>query len=422
MEKISTSVLLFGVFALQLFAAPDPVYKADPIYSKLKSFRTYFAVESYKGPRHSFLIWFKDDRGTGLRARMNVDTEKEALEAKVEGESGDDGYLVGSYNVPKDLPYSEVPKNLTGLAQAIEKRLRTLVAGSSDFVIRYRGRYSSFDLAEIIPLEDSSDAMDRRGHRTLYRVMLAEKGSHLEEDWGRSEGHAFKLCDPGRPDCEQMPEFISYSLPKEIESTSLLGSRFSFAADATKEYKDAFKNFEKEVVKTLAAKDAKKYSNPISKILAAQGRSVLPAGFNQRLNLFLTCEGYTKSKFVRRYLNVQVTANELMTKGFRKSYPVPELGITAEVKVHASKWLEVIVQQNGNKKTESMILSFAPSPLDVVTETGNHAIKRSLDLTFAGVKSAQGELLIKSTVPGFDSFRVTSSQSLDAAKVNYPVH
>jgi hypothetical protein len=247
----------------------------NPIYSRLKTLRTYYSVGSVDKLAHRFSIWYSNIEPSLAQVAGNTVEDMQALTEK------DLHISWGAFGIPPS-EIQPVPPALKAVADAAVARLKELQPNASEIQIGYYGKFRQVHINEMTPIDRAGGPADKRIARKVeLSAKLSEEGTITGLYGFSSGGYGLMAWDwENVHPFAKLPQYVNYALPANLEGTSpLYAHHFHHKGD----YEEAYEKVIAEVLKTVAAIDAGTYKNPIEELLAAQGESLLPAGFDAHL-------------------------------------------------------------------------------------------------------------------------------------------
>lgn len=298
----------------------------DPIYPRLKAYRTYFHLDKVDRFAHRFTAWFINVDYTRVEVGVNSIEEIEKLEE-------DD--LRGSWGAfgipPGEIP--QVPDEMKPMAAALESRIRQIYPDHTQFKIAYDGLKRAISVEELTPMTAHRDPGDTYVRRSNVTYFQGQDSQVLEPAGIQMYGGLAILCSEHFPDeCASLPCFVDFTMPAALEGTSLLRSRLDPAAPA---YGPAWEEFSRQAIAAADALENGSYQNPIEAVLARQGDTVLPPAMGQTLEYSINAYGRTEEfqDQVDERHAFRIPLEQAVEGTVRQAWTSPETGLEYSVAV-----------------------------------------------------------------------------------------
>lgn len=254
--------------------APAPPPPADEAFAKLRAFRNYYAVAGVGAYEHHFAVWF-----SCIEASVNYYAVAE------DGTIRDAGGMWGGLAV-QDGEVPAVPEAQRANADRVRARNDAKYERESVGGVQYLGSYREVVVRERVPGDGPGDPYARMVRHTEV-TLRADAALTSFERYANATGGDTRLCwaDSTYQDCtaQHWFEFVPDGAGEpQLMALVAPGSPQSDAERA---------RFAEAV---MAAARAKADGDPpasIDAILAAQGESILPAGFAPPVTVGFTIYG-----------------------------------------------------------------------------------------------------------------------------------
>lgn len=257
------------VLLLALALAAPLSAEINPIYARLKAYRTYVAIQSVKPQAHHFYVWFSDIEPCLAQISGNTVAEMEAL-------TEDDLHMSwGAFGLPPDS-VDPVPDAVKPLADAMVAQIQKLHPDARNFKVRYEGDFRTVSVQEIMPRALVGDPT-RRPAATVEATLKVLPDGRVDGTYGMAmAGHGLLVHPAFEDEYTECPRFVDHVMPAELEGTSLLyGPIFGRSYEALCA----------KIVQAADAIGAGTYTNPIERVLTAQGETQLPPHYSTLLKL-----------------------------------------------------------------------------------------------------------------------------------------
>ncbi|MBY0369221.1 hypothetical protein K2X33_00950 [bacterium] len=392
MKKFLGLALLACLTAHAELPPRPPEIQARPDYQKLKTYRTYYAIKSYSGPKHNFAAWYRVGKYVEM-LKMNIATPEQASKEWI----GVRGPVLAVLhpNFPEKFPYEPVPAGLEHLTAAIEKRVVGEKPEAKDFVFRWIGEYRNFSLEEFIPVTNGPDVFERSAKRGVYDLRMPVNSNKIESDFGQNGSGTTSLCRwwAGN-NCAEDPIFLDFSMPQALEGTSPIASEFydTYRKDRSPAYEPVMAQLGNLIARVGPLFEAGKLKTALPRVLARQGNSVLPPGFEQWIEYSFDFYAYPKrdpethrsvdgQQLVEVENSLRLHLPTLIRSGFRKTYNVKEIGLRADLDFNWKRGTVIwdLETYTGEKKR----LEFKIEAKTLLQERGRYAAGYNINLKTA---------------------------------------
>lgn len=365
-----TSFLLAILFAAQAHAADTSMI------DKLKTYRTYYILNSLGHFTHTFDVWFDNDEGIYCQFSANQPSDVSSL--------GSRSYSCGSgfYGVRPKGKVPVVPKKFTSIEVELKKIILRDYPKAKNFLFSYSGEYRQADLVEVTPL--SIGHADERLYASAWFGLKFFRDGHTEltpasGEFGLGRGFGLWCSRETRP-CEGQRAFVNYVLPPELEGSSPVDVRTFDKERKFSQYVKIWDELVESIRQTIESFDNGSYSNPIFDILNAQGDTVLPPQFNQYLKFSLSLFFYNEEvgselrgaqEFSR---DVYISTKDILNQGsFNLDIETGNLGAKIHMELKKGKTLAVtVISPSGAKGSKDYAIDVWDKR--VIRDGGNVAV------------------------------------------------
>lgn len=257
------------VLLLALALAAPLSAEVNPVYARLKGYRTYVAIQDVKPRAHHFYVWFSDIEPCLAQVAGNTVAEMEAL-------TEEDLHMSwGAFGLPPDS-VDPVPDAVKPLADAMVAQIQKLHPDARNFKVRYEGDFRTVSVQEIMPRALPGDPRLRPAAKVEATLKVLPDG-RVDGTYGMAmAGHGLLVHPAFEDEYTECPRFVDHVMPAELEGTSLLyGPIFGRSYEALCA----------KIVQAADAITAGTYTNPIEGVLTAQGDTQLPPHYSTLLKL-----------------------------------------------------------------------------------------------------------------------------------------
>lgn len=333
--------------ALILATLATTARAADPVFPRLKAYRTYLHIEKVDRFAQRFTAWFINQDYNRVEVGVNSVEEVEKLtDEQLQGSWG--GFAIPPGQI------DPIPDEMKPIADALAARLKLAYPELTELKIGYDGKKRAISVEELTPFtanRDASETFVRRSNVTYFQAVDAQD---LEPAGIQMYGGLGILCHESFPqDCDASPSFVDFTMPPALEGTSLLRSRLDESVPA---YGPAWKDFCHIAIATADALENGTYQNPIETVLARQGDTVLPPTFAQHLEY--TLNGYARAEDFQNQVEdrhtFQIPLQEAVEGTVRRIWTSPETGLEYSLAVSfADRRLTLWVKTPGGQQGRS---------------------------------------------------------------------
>lgn len=329
-----------------LTTTPTGTHAIDPIFAKLKPYRTYYQIDAMSPYAHQFTVHLagSDDRYVIVRGNTESDINTlKSVPAIIKG-------------TPVSFTPAPAPESIGTLETAVKGKISQLYPEARDVTLAYDGEIRGINVRETIVLSSSTqDIWQRVASMTIlaFTQKKGRPGLALDKTTAPASG-VHLLCDPANAQsCVQKPNFLPFLSSPDTEARSLFLYSFSRKSE-NPEARLKFPELDHEldrlwpfIVSTANEMDAKKYSNPIDTILEKQWGGLaknLQVFFNPRLHCTSSPINKPQGKQTVHVVHFGFTLTQLL-KGFELQSTIPETGLTATMRAN-DKELHIHVRKS----------------------------------------------------------------------------
>jgi hypothetical protein len=353
------SVLLAFLIAAPAFSA------VNPIYARLKAYRTYHEITKVDAQAHRFYVWFSDVEPTLAQVAGNTVEEMAALTEQNLNISW------GAFGIPPD-DVPPVPAHVQHLADAMLKRIQELRPNASGYLVSYAGEFRLVGVTETTPFNLPGNPDDTTCHRLQASLKLFADGT-IDGTHGLAMAGTSTLApDWNEANFQTVPRYVDFRMPPEIEGTSVLWTPI-FGRNPI--YAEAHAALLKKIVETVKAIDAGSYENPIEAILSAQGSTPLPVAFSPTMRFSVDAYARTEDWGSQMEDTAQLTftVREALAGPVTKSYYSADttLAFDLTVDLQAMKATVKVTTPGGATRTET----YEIAPAGLILEGTSAAVK-----------------------------------------------
>lgn len=333
----------------------SPRHTVDPVFAKLKPYRTYYAITGIQPYAQQFLVQFMLGSEPVL-ATFHGDTVADIQDLKTIQEVS--GTLAGGTLKPKVTP----PEWLD-LELAIRSKIKLLHPTSSKLIVSYQGEMRRIDVTETIMLSSSTQELSRRvAHVTTLHFSQKKGTSGLVVDRGIAQSSSTTaLCAQLDPkSCVVRPHFLPFLSWPDAEGRSSFAYSMVRGTSARPENRLKFPELDREldriwpiILSTVKELDEGTYVNPIETLLKKQ-RAGIPAKLQTFFSQGVICggtpvDGPRKSEKFHS-ATFGFTLQQLLS-GFKKDVTMTEFGLNVTLQAN-TKSMRIDVRKNSGEHLE----------------------------------------------------------------------
>jgi hypothetical protein len=378
-------VLLLGLVA-------SASAQVNPIYARLKAYRTYFDVTATTPMAQRFKVWFIDKDYCFCSIAGNTVQEMENL-------TEHDLHLWwGGFSLPPSS-VEPVPAPLKPLADAMLARVKVLHPDGKNFLVSYAGEFRTVSIREMTPLAREGDPGKRLSHNGNANFAIKRDGTVAGTEGMTGIGTGL-VAHPAFPDeSTKLPHFVDFRLPPELESYSLVAGYLYHLGGASAA---AWNQMIAAALKTAKAIEEGTYKNPIEELLAQQGSTVLPEGFDAQLTVEV--DSYARHADFQHQQHASArllfSTRAVLAGPVTQTFRAEKLGLTYRVTLDLKRLIVSFNIKNsaGDEKSAAYELKYSNGVEPIVE--GN-----STALNGGYVLAQMDENTREITVPGTDGFQ-----------------